>query len=123
VNDKKILLVDASMILRSEGFEVITAEDGASTVKALREATPDLILLDINFPPDPEHHDRVSWDAFAIMDWLRCVRGAVDAPVILLTGGDQADYVARARKAGAVGLFQKTVETTELLAVIHQLLD
>jgi CheY-like chemotaxis protein len=132
VNSKKILLVDddavfvrgMSTILSGEGFEVIIAEDGASTVNALRDAKPDLILMDIHFPPDVEHDDRVSWDAFAIMDWLRCVGGeANNAPVILLTAADQAEYVERARKAGAMGLFQKTVETAELMGVIHQLLD
>jgi CheY-like chemotaxis protein len=132
VNGKKILLVDddavfvrgMSTILGSEGFEVLIAEDGASTVNALRDARPDLILMDIHFPPDAEHDERLSWDAFAIMDWLRCAGGEANtAPVILLTAADQADYVERARKAGAMGLFQKTVETAELMGVIHQLLD
>ena len=57
VNGKKILLVDddavfvrgMSTILGSEGFEVLIAEDGASTVNALRDARPDLILMDIHF--------------------------------------------------------------------------
>jgi CheY-like chemotaxis protein len=132
VSNKRILLVDddavftlgMSTILQGEGFEVLTAEDGASTVNALREEKPDLILMDIHFPPDSEHEERVSWDAFAIMDWLRCAGGAGNnAPVILLTASDQKDYVERARQAGALGLFQKTVETAELMGIIHQLLD
>ena len=132
VSNKKILLVDddavftrgMSTILEADGFEVLTAEDGASTVNALQNEKPNLILLDIHFPPDLEHEERLSWDAFAIMDWLRCAGGAVNnAPVILLTAADQIDYVNRARQAGALGLFQKTVETAELMGIIHQLLD
>jgi len=131
VNGKTILVVDddavfvlgLSMILRSEGFEVLTAKDGASTVSALHQGKPDLILMDIFFPPDVEHGGSVSWDGFRIMDWLRAMGGAGNIPVIFMTAADQIEYVERARKAGAVGLFQKTVETTELLGLIHQLLD
>jgi hypothetical protein len=43
--------------------------------------------------------------------------GVGNTPVILLTAADQA------KEAGAIALFQKTVETAELMGVIHQLLD
>lgn len=130
VSGKKILLVDddpvftlgVSLILRGEGFEVLTAKDRASALSALHQFKADLILMDIFFPPDIEQGGP-SWDGFRIMDWLRCLEGFGNTPVILLTAADQSEYVDRAREAGAVGLFQKTVETAELLGVIHQLLD
>jgi CheY-like chemotaxis protein len=131
MNSKKILVVDddavftlgLSMLLRSEGFEVLTAEDGASTVTALRQGRPDLILMDIFFPPDVEHGGSFSWDGFGIVRWLRGMAGVGNTPVILLTAADQAEHVDQAKEAGAVALFQKTVETAELMGVIHQLLD
>ena|SRR5690348_3264038 len=122
VDDDPVFARGASSLLRNEGFEVLVAQDGAGTVNVLRQGSkPDLILMDILIPVDAEQAG-VSWDGFATMDWLRCV-GANQAPVILLTAGDQAVYVERARKAGALALFQKTVETADLVGVIHQLLD
>ena len=107
------------MLLRSKGFEVVTAEAGASTVSALHQGKPDLILMNIFFPPDVEHAGSLSWDGFRIMDWLRAMGGAGNVPVILLTAADQGEYVERARKGEAVGLFQKSVETADLMRVIH----
>lgn len=111
------------MILRGDGYEVHTASDAASAVSALQASKPDLILMDIFFETGPDHSENLSWDGFRIMDWLRCVGRIEDTPVILLTAADQAEFIDRARQAGALALFQKTVETQELLGVIHQLLD
>ncbi|WDT79932.1 MAG: response regulator [Candidatus Manganitrophus sp.] len=37
-------------ILKTEGFQVISAENGAQTLARAAEDRPDLILLDINMP-------------------------------------------------------------------------
>ena len=123
MDDDPVFVLGLSLMLRSEGFDVLTAQDRASAVNAVHQGKPDLILLDIFFPPEPEQSGIASRDGFEIMDWLRYMEGVANIPVILLTAADQADHVERARKAGAVGLFQKTVETSELMGVIHQLLD
>jgi len=130
MNSKKILVVDddpvftkaTSMKLRSEGFDVLTAEDGSGAVSALRQGKPDLILLDVLFPPDVAHGGGVSWDGFLIMDWLRRMGNIGDTPVILMTAADPKPYLERARKAGAAGFFQKTIEPGELTRFVHQLL-
>ncbi len=36
--------------LTSEGYEILTAEDGEQALASARENTPDLILLDIMMP-------------------------------------------------------------------------
>jgi CheY-like chemotaxis protein len=131
LNGKKVLVVDddavfvlgLSLMLRSEGFDVLTAEDRASTLNAVQQGEPDLILMDIFLPQDFEHSGSEPWDGFGIMDWLRYIVGVDSTPVIFLTAADQAAHVERAKNAGAIGLFQKTVETAELMGVIHQLLD
>src|SRR5271165_3567098 len=99
MNCKRILVVDddpvfvkaISLKLRSEGFDVLTAEDGGSTLSAVRQGKPDLILLDILFPPDVPHGGVVSWDGFDIAAWLRRMGGLADVPVILITAADPAE--------------------------------
>ena len=128
---KKILLVDddpvftraMSMKLRVEGYDVMVAQDGSAAVSSLRQGRPDLVLLDIFFPPDVGHGGGVSWDGFLIMDWLRRVGGIEDAPVVFITAANPAEYAERARKSGAVGLFHKTEEPVELIRLTHRLLD
>src|SRR5262252_5474327 len=56
---KIILVIDDSLVfqravvmkMRGYGYDVMTAEDGSAAVAAVGRMKPDLILLDINFPP------------------------------------------------------------------------
>ncbi len=128
---KTILLVDDDMVflramsqrLGAEGYQVCTAEDGAGAVAALREVKPDLIFLDIHFPPDVGHGGGVAWDGFLIANWLQRMGGIAGTPVIFLTASDPAPLQPKATKAGAAGLFQKSVELNRLLDRVRQLLQ
>ncbi len=80
----KILIVDdeqdvtelLEFNLRSAGYDVISAEDGATALKKARETIPDLIILDVMLP---------EMDGTEVCKQLR--RDAVTAriPVIMLT--------------------------------------
>ena len=127
---KKILVVDDSLLilkmistkLTANGYDVITAEDGGSTVSAVRTEKPDLILLDLTFPPDVAHGGGVAWDGFLIMNWLQRLEEAKHIPIIVISGGEPAKYKTRALAAGAVSFFHKPIDSGELLAVIRDTL-
>ncbi len=122
VDDSKIVLRALSMPLQRSGYEVLTAEDGSEAVSMARRARPDLILLDISFPPDVAHGGGVAWDGFLVMDWLKRLEEAQNIPVIVITGGDPVEYQARAMAAGAVRFFIKPIDTEELLNSVHEVL-
>lgn len=130
MNRKKILVVDdnpvvlraMSLKLKSSGYDVLMAMDGSEAVSAARRQKPDLIVLDISFPPDVAHGGGVPWDGFLIMEWLRRMDEARTIPVIVITGGDPALYKEKALASGAVNFFQKPVDNNELLATIHKIL-
>lgn len=122
VDDSKVVLQAFSMKLRSSGYQVITAEEGGEAVRLARNERPDLILLDIAFPPDVGHGGGVAWDGFLIMDWLHRLDEAKSIPVIVITGGDPERYKQRALKAGAVSYFQKPVDPQELEAKVREVL-
>ncbi len=71
---RKILVVDDNLVvlkafelkLKACGFEVLTASEGAAAVSTARQLKPDLIVLDINFPPDVGSSG-LQWDGFNIM--------------------------------------------------------
>jgi len=127
MSPKKILVVDDSIIiqktlsmkLKASGYEVLIAGDGGTAVSTARRERPDLILLDIGFPPDVAHGGGVPWDGFLIMNWLRRMDEAKDIPVIIITGGKPEEYKDRSMAAGAIGFFQKPINNDELLAAIR----
>jgi two-component system cell cycle response regulator len=127
---KKILVVDDSLLilrlmsikLTANGYDVVTAEDGGTAVSTVRKEKPDLILLDLSFPPDVGHGGGVAWDGFLIMEWLQRLEEARNIPIIVITGGDPAKFKDRALAAGAVSFFHKPIENDALLTVIRQTL-
>ena len=50
VDDDLDLLENTAYMMRSLGYEVITAEDGQQAVQRYKEITPDLTIMDIKMP-------------------------------------------------------------------------
>jgi len=129
-NGKRVLIVDDSQIilktlstrLRAEGYDVLTASDGSKAVSTVRQARPDLILLDINFPPDVGHGGGVPWDGFLILNWLRRMDEAVNTPIIVITGEDPNKHKNRCLAAGVSGFYQKPIDCDGLVASMRSLL-
>ena len=123
VDDNPIILKTLSFKLKSEGYQVLTAVDGSQAISTARNEKPDLILLDILFPPDVGHGGGVPWDGFLIIEWLRRGDGGRNVPIIIISGTDPAKYKDRSLAAGAVAFFQKPINNDELLAAIRKALS
>jgi CheY-like chemotaxis protein len=122
VDDNPIILSVLSSALKSKGYEVITAVDGPEAFTVVGREKLDLILLDINFPPDI-YLTGNTWDAFLIMNWLRRMGGphAKDIPVIVMSGAEPEEIRERCLAAGAVEYFQKPIKIPELLSTIQEI--
>jgi CheY-like chemotaxis protein len=116
VDDNEIVIKTISLKLQGAGYEVLTAMDGATAVATARKETPDLILLDLSFPPDVEG---VPWDGFRIMEWFHRLDAVKKIPIIVITGTDDPTAKQRATNTGAVAYFQKPLEHDYLLKVIR----
>ena len=121
-DDSRIILKTLSNNLSAHGYQVLTADNGGEAVHLARGEKPDLILLDIIFPPDVGHGGGVAWDGFLIMDWLRRMDEAKSIPIIIITGGDPAKYEQRSLAAGAVAFLHKPIDNAALLKIIRQTL-
>jgi two-component system KDP operon response regulator KdpE len=128
---KKILVVDDSAVvlktlelkLKAAGFNVITANEGGGALTIIRRDRPDLILLDIDFPPDVSHGGGIAWNGILIMQWLGRIEEAKDIPIIIITGQDPEKYRSQAMKLGARGFFSKPVNHEALSQAIRKTLD
>jgi CheY-like chemotaxis protein len=127
MNRKKILVVDDDAVvvqaltgkLKANDYDVVSAMDGAAAVTAARKEKPDLILLDINFPPDVGSG---LWDGLRIMTWLKRLDEVARIPIVVITGGEPGKYEEKAKAAGATAFFHKDKDHKELLTVIQKAL-
>ena len=121
---KKILVVDDDPVvlkaiaakLESKSYKVVTATDASHALNLARRESPDLVLLDVNFPPDV---GGVDWNGFRIIQWLRMHEDVRNVPVIVMSGDDRAEYQRRAVEMGAAGFLPKTIHSEGLLACVE----
>jgi two-component system alkaline phosphatase synthesis response regulator PhoP len=83
VEDNEQLAAGIVHNLEIEGYEVVWVADGVEGLRAVRDADPDLLILDIMLP---------GMDGLQVLDALR--REGFDLPVLILTAlGEEADKV------------------------------
>jgi DNA-binding NarL/FixJ family response regulator len=97
VDDHPSFRATARLLLETEGFEVVGEEaDGASGLRAARELSPDLVLLDVQLP---------DIDGFEVAAQLTA---AGDRPAVVLTSSrDEADFGPLVAASGARGFVPK----------------
>jgi len=93
--------------LTDAGFEVRTAADGVAGMTAIREWSPDLIVLDLGLP------------GLAGQEIASRVRRSGRTPVIILTARDDVDSKVRLLDLGADDYMVKPFKVAELLARIR----
>ena len=98
-------------VLQSEGYRVLTAQDGESGLRRAMEEKPDLILLDIMMP---------KLDGYAVCAELRRLSNPV--PILMLTAKGQVEDRVIGLDAGADDYLVKPFSTEELLARVRALL-
>jgi CheY-like chemotaxis protein len=116
VDDNEIVIKTITLKLQGAGYRVVSAMDGSEAMAAARKENPDLILLDIFFPPDV---GSVPWDGFRIMEWFHRLDSAKRIPIIIITGSEDPQSKDKATQSGAVAYFQKPIEHDYLLKVIR----
>src|SRR5215471_5047469 len=90
VDDDPVILKTMGTKLARAGFEVLTSLDGPEAMGLVRTERPDVVVLDIFFPPDVAHGGGPGWDGFSIMQWLQRLEGNAGLPFIVITGsGDE----------------------------------
>jgi DNA-binding response OmpR family regulator len=101
-------LIEAN--LRTEGYEVITAQNGMQAVETFSSNPTELVLLDIMMP---------KLDGFAV---CQRIRQFSNVPIIMLTAkGEEQDRV-RGLDLGADDYLTKPFSATELLARVRAVL-
>jgi len=120
-NDIKILLVDdepdileiVGYNLKSEGYQVFTAGNGAEGVKVAKKVTPHLIMLDIMMP---------EMDGIEACEKIRSVKSLENVLITFLTArGEDYSQVA-GFDAGADDYITKPIKPKVLVSKVKSLL-
>jgi len=125
---KKILLADddpdvievVSILLEDEGYEIVTAADGAEALEMIEQESPDLVILDLLMP-------RV--DGFAVINTLHEPRYErwSSIPVIVLTSVREEVSKRRyeletGRRMEYAAYLEKPADPDELLDTVSSLI-
>ncbi|MEY2567017.1 MAG: adenylate cyclase [Actinomycetota bacterium] len=99
-------------VLENEGYEVLTAEDGAEALRRVLQDKPDLVLLDLMMPVK---------DGYQVCQELRADPSTAFLPIVMLTSAGAEERV-KALEAGADDFLNKPFDRAELLARVRSLL-
>jgi CheY-like chemotaxis protein len=114
VDDEKDVLVTVGKRLASEGYAVITADNGRDAVALAKAKLPDMIILDVLMP---------GMDGGEIAEKLKDDSRTKNIPVIFLTALLSKTEEYRDNHIVADNItFAKPIDTGELLTQIKKLL-
>lgn len=113
VDDDEGMLILMAEALRAEGYEVMTANSAKSTVAALRECRPDLMLLDLKLPDS---------DGPGFISRLQKEHSPV--PFLVVTGQGDEKVAVEVMKQGALDYVMKDTALIDLLpSVVKRTLE
>jgi signal transduction histidine kinase len=113
-----ILVVDDSSdhlsfltdMLSAEGYQVRGVTSGSKALKAVEDAPPDLILLDVKMP---------KMDGYEVCERLKADEQSHDIPVIFISALGQFEDKVRAFAVGGVDYVSKPFKFEEVLARVE----
>ena len=112
IEDKDSMLAMLKQTLEAEGYEVVTAKDGAEGIKRLSDERVGLVLTDLKLPKK---------DGFEVLKAAKADNPLL--PVIVMTAFGTIETAVKAVKEGAYDFLTKPFDTEHLLVLMRRALD
>ena len=100
VDDDPALRLQVRFTLENTGLIVVEAGGGEEALTLFRANPPDLVLLDVVM---------ADMDGFTVCQGLRALPGGSHTPVVMVTGMEDPETIARAFEAGATDFISKPI--------------
>jgi two-component system chemotaxis response regulator CheY len=118
----KILAVDdspsirqmVSLVLKSAGHEVVTAENGVEALDFASAEDVNLVVTDVHMP---------EMNGITLISKLRELNSYRFTPILVLTTESSAEMKAKGKEAGATGWIVKPFSPDSLLATIDKVIS
>ena len=111
VDDSATIRRSAESMLKAEGYDVVTAENGFEALSKVARHNPDLIFVDIMMP---------RLDGYQTCAIIKNNTQYRSTPVVMLTSKDGLFDQARGRVVGSDLYLTKPFTKEELLAAVQQ---
>ncbi len=113
VDDEPNIVLSLEFLMAEAGHQVCVARNGAQALQAIRNAKPDLILLDIMMP-EP--------DGYSVCKSVRGDPETKDIPIIMLTAKGRETEREKGIEAGATDFITKPFSNREVVERVGNLL-
>jgi predicted signal transduction protein with EAL and GGDEF domain len=107
IDDDPVVRMLTTAALTERGWRVVEADGGLEALELFAREHPQVIVLDALMPPP---------DGFETCERLRRLAGGEHVPILMLTGLNDEQSIARAYEAGATDFFVKTNSQWTLLS-------
>ena len=111
IDDEKNIREGLQIALEDDGYDVITAADGADGLHKAMYDSPDLIITDLRMPE--VSGEKIIHEVISKMPGL---------PVIVLTGHGTIETAVAAMQAGAYDFLTKPLDLDHLLLLVKRAL-
>ena len=112
-DDHRLMVAAVRRVFETEGFEVVgEVTRGSQVVPAVESLRPDVLIVDVRMP-----------DLSGIECIARMRRRGLTTPVVVLSSYADDAHVAGARRAGASAYVVKTIDPSELPAIVRGAVD
>ncbi|MCL6610737.1 MAG: response regulator [Peptococcaceae bacterium] len=112
IDDEKGMRWAIEKALQSEGYEVITVDNGYDGISVLGKSKVSLVLLDYKMP-----------DIDGLETLLKIKQNHPDIPVIFMTAFSSMPTALEAIKRGAVGYITKPFQLVDLKSAVKRAID
>ena len=112
VEDETNIAEAIRFLLGREGWRVETLANGATAVEVIRNASPDLVMLDVMLPGK---------SGFEILKELRADAALADLPILMLTARGQTRDREIALEARVSRFMTKPFSNADMLAAVRDL--
>lgn len=113
VEDEDSIALALEFLLQRQGYEMRRVADGDAALKAISEASPDLILLDVMLP---------GCSGYDICQAVRRDPGLADVKIVMMTAKGGEIERRKAMALGADAFVAKPFSTAELTGEVNRLL-
>jgi len=120
MNPMKVLLVDDSksaryalrLQLQRHGMTVETADAAETALERVRDTPPDAIFMDHTMP---------GMNGFEALDILKATPSTAHIPVVMCTSNEDPEFIAQAKKKGAIDILSKASAPEKLADLLDRL--
>src|SRR5437773_2510855 len=112
IDDERPILLTLEALLSRHGYQVETAATASLGLRALKDKSPSLVLLDLQLP-----------DAEGLQTLDQIKTESPETPVVILTAHDSLNNAIESIKRGAYHFISKPYAPEELLSLVEKALE